>query len=58
MPFFSITAEHAKMEGQGDGGLADWQRVYWEFFQRELKEFERKPNESMIIVCEYFEKVF
>ncbi|MGY8914637.1 MAG: ASCH domain-containing protein [Flavobacteriales bacterium] len=58
MPYFSITAEHAKMEGLGDGSLAAWKKEYWELFQRELGEFDRKPNDSMIVVCEYFEKVF
>tara|TARA_R110002051_G_scaffold141266_3_gene214264 strand:- start:223 stop:681 length:459 start_codon:yes stop_codon:yes gene_type:complete len=58
VPYFSVTAEHAKMEGNGDGSLSDWKKSYWDLFQRRLGEFDRKPNESMIIVCEYFEKVF
>lgn len=58
MPYFSITAEHAKLEGLGDGSLAAWKKEYWELFQRELAIFDRKPNDSMIVVCEYFEKVF
>lgn len=58
MPYFSITEDHAKLEGEGDGSLINWKKNKWEYYQRKLGEFNRKPNDSMIVVCEYFEKVF
>ncbi|MEB8328089.1 ASCH domain-containing protein [Flavobacteriaceae bacterium KMM 6897] len=58
VPYFSINAEYTKIEGDGDGSLSDWKKIHWELFQRELAEYDRKPNESMIVVCEHFEKVF
>ena len=58
MPYFSIHAEHARLEGEGDKSLAYWQKVHWEYYTRELAAFERRPLESMIIVFERFEKVF
>lgn len=58
IPYFSINENHSKIEGDGDGSLADWKKSHWEYFLRELGAFDRKPNESMIVVFEYFEKVF
>ncbi|MFS4455147.1 ASCH domain-containing protein [Maribacter sp. 2304DJ31-5] len=57
-PFFSIDADYAKLEGEGDKSLDYWKKVHWEYYTRELEAFERVPKESMIIVCEEFEKVF
>ena len=57
-PYFSITEEYAKLEGEGDKSLAHWKKVHWDYYTRELEEFERVPRESMIIVCQEFEKVF
>ncbi|PIB27641.1 RNA-binding protein [Maribacter sp. 4U21] len=57
-PFFSIDESYAKLEGEGDKSLAYWKKVHWDYFTRELEPFGRVPRESMIIVCEEFEKVF
>ncbi|MGF1559113.1 MAG: ASCH domain-containing protein [Flavobacteriaceae bacterium] len=57
-PFFSIDAEYAQKEGEGDKSLAHWKRVHWDYYTRELEGFDRLPRESMIIVCEEFEKIF
>ncbi|MBT8299223.1 MAG: ASCH domain-containing protein [Maribacter sp.] len=57
-PFFSIDAEYAKLEGEGDKSLDYWKKTHWEYYERELAPFNRVPRESMIIVCEEFEKVF
>ncbi|MEE9364002.1 MAG: ASCH domain-containing protein [Cellulophaga sp.] len=58
IPFFSVTDEIAKIEGEGDKSLAYWKKVHWDYYTRELSEFERHPRESMIVVCEIFEKVY
>lgn len=58
MPYFSIHAEHARLEGEGDKSLQYWQEVHWAYYTKELAAFDRRPLESMIIVFERFEKVF
>ena len=58
LPYFSIHTEHARLEGEGDKTLDYWKKVHWDFYTRELADYNRKPLDSMIIVFERFEKVF
>ncbi|SHG76571.1 ASCH domain-containing protein [Flagellimonas flava] len=58
VPYFAIHAEHARLEGEGDKSLDHWQKTHWDYYTRELSEFNRKPRESMIVVFERFEKIF
>lgn len=55
-PYFSIRESYAKMDG--DTTLDSWKQHHWEFYKRELAPYSREPRESMIVVCEIFEKVF
>lgn len=57
-PFFSIDQAYAELEGEGDKSLEYWKKVHWDYFTRELEPFGRVPRESMIVVCQEFEKVF
>ncbi|WP_425235337.1 ASCH domain-containing protein [Ulvibacterium sp.] len=57
-PYFSIDQEYAQLEGEGDKSLEYWKRVHWDYYTRELEPFGRVPRDSMIIVCQEFEKVF
>ncbi len=57
-PFFSIDEAYAKLEGEGDKSLEYWKKTHWEHYERELEPYHRVPRDSMIIVCEEFEKVF
>lgn len=57
-PFFSIDEEYARLEGEGDKSLDHWKKAHWDYYTRELAEFERLPRESMIVVCQEFEIVF
>lgn len=57
-PFFAIDAEYAKIEGEGDQSLEHWKKTHWDYYAEELQEFERVPRESMIVVCQEFEKVY
>ena len=57
-PFFSINQEFAAIEGEGDKSLDYWKKTHWDYYTRELEEFNRLPRESMIVVCEEFEKVY
>ncbi|MEM8999006.1 MAG: ASCH domain-containing protein [Bacteroidota bacterium] len=58
VPYFSVHAEHARLEGEGDKSLAHWKKVHWGYYTRELAKFDRVPLESMIVVFERFEKLF
>ncbi|MGB5819096.1 MAG: ASCH domain-containing protein [Saonia sp.] len=57
-PFFSIDEAYAQIEGEGDKSLDYWKKVHWDYYTRELEPFDRVPRESMIVVCQEFEKVF
>lgn len=57
-PYFSIDEAYARLEGEGDQSLAYWKRVHWDYYTKELAAFDRVPRDSMIVVCQYFEKVF
>lgn len=57
-PFFSIDEAYAKIEGEGDLSLNYWRKAHWDYYLKELEPFGRKPNDSMIVVCQEFEKVF
>jgi uncharacterized protein YhfF len=57
-PYFSIDSAYAQLEGEGDKSLTYWKKAHWDYYTRELEAFGRLPRESMIIVCQEFEKVF
>lgn len=57
-PFFSIDEAYARLEGEGDKSLDYWKNTHWDYYTRELEAFGRVPRDSMIIVCQEFEKVF
>ncbi len=57
-PFFSIRESYAKIEGEGDKSLDYWKKTHWDYYIRELEPYGRRPVNSMIIVCEIFEKVY
>lgn len=54
--FFGIDGTHAKNEGHSD--LDSWKKSHWTKCQNQLQPFGKEPKESMIMVCEKFEKVF
>lgn len=55
-PFFSIRLSHAKLDGSAS--LEIWKETYWDRYTAELSPYGRVPRDSMIVVCEVFEKVF
>ena len=57
LPFNEITADLAKLEGEGDLSLKYWQDVHTKFFQEELDEYNMKFDNSMKVVFEEFELV-
>ena len=58
VPFNEITSEFAKIEGEGDKSLDYWKKVHEAYYKREMKNHFEKFDENMIIVCEYFKKIF
>ncbi len=57
-PFFSIRQSYVKIEGERNTSVEDWKKTHWAFYERELAPHAREPRDSMIVVCEIFEKVF
>lgn len=58
VPYHEISAEFAKIEGEGDLSLAHWKRVHKAYYKREMKPYEVSFIETMIIVCEYFKTLY
>lgn len=58
IPFRDVTAEHARLEAEGDGSLESWRAVHWAYYQRELSGTGFTPTQDMPIVCQYFDVVF
>ncbi len=56
-PFFNIDGDFVRKEANSNN-LADWKKSRWEEYTQELEPFERVPRDSMIVVCQEFEKVF
>ena len=56
--FEEITSEHAYIEGEGDKSLDYWRRVHWEYYTREMKQWNEQPTEQMLIVYEQFDRIW
>jgi uncharacterized protein YhfF len=56
--FDEVGAEFAAREGEGDGSLAYWRRVHWDFLGRECTRIGRVPDPLMPCVCEQFRVVY
>ena len=58
VPFDQVTAEYAKIEGEGDQTLEYWQRTHWDYYSREMKPFDESPTQDMVIICEQFKTIW
>jgi len=56
--FRDVTAEHARLEGEGDGSLESWRSVHWAYYRCELIGTKYVLSEDMPVVCQYFEVAF
>ena len=56
--FNEVTSDFAAIEGEGDKSLEYWRKVHWDYYHRELAGSEFKPQQDMLIVCEYFSVIF
>ncbi len=57
-PYKQVTPEFAATEGEGDKSLEFWKKVHKAYYQREMKPYGDKFDESMIIICEYFKTIY
>ncbi|WP_252229994.1 ASCH domain-containing protein [Clostridium sp. ZBS15] len=58
LPFCNVKAEFAFKEGEGDKSLEYWRNGHIDFFNRELKDFNKEFAEDMLVVCEEFEVIY
>lgn len=58
VPYKDVTSEFAEREGEGDKSLSYWKNVHKDFFSRELREYGKKFDEDMLVICEDFELVY
>lgn len=58
LAFNEVSSEHAYKEGENDRSLENWRKVHKAFFERELASYDRKFDESMLVVCEEFKVVY
>ncbi len=57
VPFASVTAEHARLEGEGDRTLVSWREEHERYWRRNLPagtEF----SDDLAVVCERFKLLF
>ncbi|TCI84865.1 ASCH domain-containing protein [Tenacibaculum sp. M341] len=58
VPYNKITPEFAATEGEGDKSLTYWKKVHKAYYSREMEPYGEQFDENMMIVCEYFKKIF
>lgn len=57
-PYNEITAEFARIEGEGDKSLEYWKKVHIAYYTREMEPYGEKFTEDMIIICEHFKTIY
>ena len=57
-PFEDVSAEHASLEGEGDGSLSYWRAEHERAWRRSLLHTRYEFDPSMLVVCERFEVLF
>ena len=58
IPFSKVKAEFAFKEGEGDKSLKYWKEGHIDFFDRELKNYNKEFSEDMLVICEEFEVIY
>jgi len=57
VPFEDVSAEFARIEGEGDKSLNYWRRVHNEFFSEEAELYKVSFTPRSLVICEQFEVV-
>ncbi|MGT2742034.1 ASCH domain-containing protein [Streptococcus plurextorum] len=52
--FKDISPETARANGEGDGSVADWQRIFGDFWKRHLPTVGLTFSEDGVVVTEFF----
>lgn len=59
IPFNQVAKEYAKLDmGIEFEPLEKWKKAHWDFFVSSMEESKQKPSEKMLVVCEWFEKIW
>jgi uncharacterized protein YhfF len=59
IPFNKISVAYAEMDmGTQVEPLKKWKKAHWDFFTTVMNEFEEKPTEEMLVVCESFKIIW
>jgi uncharacterized protein YhfF len=58
LPFSEVDAQFAFDEGEGDRTLKYWRKAHTRFFNECCRELNIEFNESMLICCKRFKKLF
>ncbi|MFE6995439.1 ASCH domain-containing protein [Microbacterium sp. NPDC057659] len=58
VPFDEVTAEHARLEGEGDRSLAYWRTEHERAWRSSLANTPYEFDTRMPVVCERFELLF
>lgn len=58
LPFCEVPESHAYKEGEGDCSLQYWRHMHMQFFTDELREAGLDFDDSMLVVCEEFRRVW
>lgn len=57
MPYRQVTAEQARLEGEGDLSLEYWREQHWQFFTHEAKAAHHHFTADDLVVCERFKLI-
>ncbi|OEF29206.1 ASCH domain-containing protein [Vibrio rumoiensis] len=58
IPFNAMTEEFAFQEGEGDKSLDHWKMSHRDFFEKECQQENIEFDDTMMLVCERFKKVY
>lgn len=58
MPFEIVSAEYAKIEGEGDGSLDYWRQAHIEYFSEVCDRLGGHFNHQTIVLCQTFRMVW
>ena len=58
IPFESVSADFAALEGEGDLSLEFWRRVHWRYFSSVCTRIGKKPSMDMPVVCQTFALIY
>lgn len=58
VPFSEVTAEHARLEGEGDRTLDSWRSDHERYWRRSLAGTDHEFDPSLDVICERFSVLY